>query len=112
MIRRPMWLAAGTALGAGGTLWLEHRLRRRVQAWLPHEGDPLATVRQVGGRVRAAAEAGRTERARREAELWCQLGDVTGPVAANSEGTAPTRADPRRHAGRRHPNGRARRDHR
>ena len=28
MIRRPMWLAAGAALGVGGTMWTRRRLER------------------------------------------------------------------------------------
>jgi hypothetical protein len=78
VIRRPLWLATGAALGVGGTLWAEHWLRRRVRRAVSllapgHGGDPQRSVRGTG-RWRAAVDAGREERDRREAELWAQLG--------------------------------------
>ncbi|MGO9455480.1 MAG: hypothetical protein ACLP62_00330, partial [Acidimicrobiales bacterium] len=76
MMRRPVWLAAGMALGVGGTLWAEQRVRRaarRAAGRLAPEqvvAGARQSVRQVGDRVRSAVDAGREARATREAELW------------------------------------------
>lgn len=103
-MRRPMWLAAGVALGVGGTLWAEQRVRRGVrQAVAKLSPDQVAagardSVRQLGDRVRVAVDAGREERARREDELWEELEGWQSP----SPGRAPAsgRAGvPRRTAG-------------
>ncbi|HMD46692.1 MAG TPA: hypothetical protein VKG43_11055 [Acidimicrobiales bacterium] len=74
-MRRPLWLGAGVVVGTLGTLWAEQRVKRRLKRLAPdHLGhDALAQVRDIGGRLRAAVDAGRTERARREAELWDEV---------------------------------------
>ena len=79
MIRRPLWLGAGVALGVGGTLWAEQRVRRRIRqlsAALTPAGA-VAEVRHSAGavrdRVRDAVDEARLERRRREAELWAGL---------------------------------------
>jgi hypothetical protein len=99
MMRRPLWLVAGAALGAGGTVWAERYLRRRVRrvvSLLPaRRGGGL--LRAAGGRLRAAVEAGRTERVRRESELWSQLGRepedrIARRGAGVRQGAAPTRS--------------------
>ena len=84
-MRRPVWLAAGMALGVGGTLWAEQRVRRaarRAAGRLAPEqvvADARQSVRQVGDRVRSAVDAGREARAVREAELWDEFGARAGP---------------------------------
>lgn len=90
MIRRPLWLGAGMAIGVGGTLWAEQRVKRRVRqlsAALTPAGatDELRrSVRVAGERVRAAVDDARLERRRREAELWAA---VERPLtAARSDG--------------------------
>jgi hypothetical protein len=80
-MRRPLWLAAGAALGVGGTLWAERRLRRVAERLTP---PSLATeagrsVRRLGDRVQAAVAAGRQERERREEELWAELEGLPKP---------------------------------
>jgi len=82
-MRRPLWLAAGAALGVGGTLWAERRLRRVADRLTP---PSLATeagksVRRLGDRVQAAVAAGRQERERREEELWVELEAGSKPQA-------------------------------
>ncbi len=79
MMRRPVWLAAGVALGVGGTLWAEQRVRRQVRR-VTDSLRPTGLVDKARGRgdaardrVRAAIEAGRLEREEREAELWRDL---------------------------------------
>lgn len=80
MIRRPLWLAAGAALGVAGTIWAEQRVRRgirQVSDMLTADHMVAAARRSVTGageRVRAAVEAGHETRRLREEELWASLG--------------------------------------
>lgn len=82
-MKRPLWLATGTALGVAGTLWVEQRVRRRLRraaAILSPSIEASRAVDSLRGaqdRARAAIEAGRSERRRREAELRSLL-DATG----------------------------------
>jgi hypothetical protein len=82
---RPAWLVAGVALGVGGTIWLEARVKRQVhqtvQRILPESlaEQARASVRQMGARVQHAVHEGREERDRREHELRRDLG-VPGAV--------------------------------
>ncbi len=80
-MRRPLWLAAGAALGVGGTLWAERRLRRAAERLTPPSlaAEAGRSVRRLGDRVQAAVAAGREERERREAELWAELGERPTP---------------------------------
>lgn len=78
-MRRPLWLAAGMAVGVGGTLWAEQRVRRQVRrlsdAVAPTRlaAGARAAAQGTGARVRNAVEAGRDEKVRRQAELWRDL---------------------------------------
>ena len=80
MIRRPLWLAAGAALGVGGTVWTRRRLERLSQRVRPTAvaGDLASIVdrtrRQTVHRVRDAVDTGRKEASRREDDLWHDLG--------------------------------------
>jgi hypothetical protein len=77
MMKRPFWFGTGLAAGVAGTLWAEQRIRRQVAKLTPNEA-----VRHIGDRVRAAVDAGREERDRREAELRADLDRRTSrPVA-------------------------------
>lgn len=79
MIRRPLWLGAGVAIGVGGTLWAEQQVRRRVRrlavALTPAGAadEVRRTAQLAGDRVRSAVDEARLERRRREAELWADL---------------------------------------
>jgi hypothetical protein len=81
-MRRPIWLGAGIALGVGGTLWAEQRVRRRVrravEALSPAVAgnEALRAAREMGDRVRDAVDVARAERRRHEAELWRRMGEV------------------------------------
>lgn len=102
-MRRPVWLAAGVAIGVGGTLWAEQRVRRqvrRVSARLSPEGltaGVRARGAETGARWRTAVEAGRSEQRRREAQLWEELGADGRDGAA---GAPPPPARARRPGGR------------
>jgi hypothetical protein len=81
-MRRPIWLGAGIALGVGGTLWAEQRVRRRVRRAVEVLSPSVAgneavrSARELGDRVREAVDAARAERRRHEAELWRRMGQV------------------------------------
>jgi hypothetical protein len=79
MIKRPFWLAVGAALGVGGTLWAEQRVRREVRRAVDVV-TPLGTgagwaaaAKEAQGRVAAAARSAATERRQHEQELWERL---------------------------------------
>jgi hypothetical protein len=86
MPKRTFWLLAGVALGAGSSLWAEHKVRRTVQqAAARLQPDAIVvevgrSARQVAGsageRVRGAVTSGRDEMQRREEELWAELATV------------------------------------
>jgi hypothetical protein len=100
MMKRPFWFGTGLAAGVAGTLWAEQRIRRQVARLSPNHVANEA-VRQIGGRVRSAVDAGRQERDRREAELWAEL-DQRTTVPATAPAAAPERPGARgRHAARR-----------
>ena len=79
MIRRPLWFAAGAALGAGGTVWTRRRLERLARRVRPTAvADEVVTVldrtrRGAADRVRDALDAGRDGARRREEDLRRQL---------------------------------------
>ena len=56
MPRRTFWLVAGVAIGAGSSLWMEHKVRRTVnQAAARLQPDALVT--EVGRSARDAASS-------------------------------------------------------
>lgn len=83
---RPRWLGAGVVVGVVGTVWVEQRLRRRV-----NQLGELASVsglreavtgaaRRTGATARDALDVAKTERSRRADELWRQLGGKGEPA--------------------------------
>jgi hypothetical protein len=84
MMRRPLWLAAGAALGAGGTLWARRRLERLSRRVRPNAvaGELVSIVdrtrRGAADRVRDAVDTGRNDALRRQDDLWRDLGDRGG----------------------------------
>jgi hypothetical protein len=79
MVGRAMWLSAGVALGAGGTIWVRRRLE--VLSDKLRSGQATADVVSMAGRgaraaasqVRLAVDAGRDSARRRSEELWEEL---------------------------------------
>jgi hypothetical protein len=98
MMKRPVWLVTGVALGVGGTLWAEQRVRRVLRTMTP---DNVA--RGTVDRVRGALDAARDEVARRENELWAELEGRQAPStsAAGTRARAARREVPRRRMARR-----------
>jgi hypothetical protein len=70
------------ALGVGGTLWAEQRVRRTLRRATPQHAVAVAGAKVAGtrDRVRAAVAEGQRIRADREAELWADLGAEPGRV--------------------------------
>jgi hypothetical protein len=74
-----LWLAAGAALGVGGTVWTRRRveqLSRRVRPTaVATEVASIVerTRRTAADRVRDALDTGRTEAQRRQDDLWNDL---------------------------------------
>ena len=117
MPRRTFWLVAGVAIGAGSSLWMEHKVRRTVNAAAARL-QPDALVAEVGRsardaaagageRLRDAVSTGRDEMQRREDELWAELagrGAIAspGPLPGVPEAVEPgpeRRTVSRRHRG-------------
>jgi len=78
-MRRPLWLAAGAALGAGGTVWARRRLERLSRRVRPNAvaGEIVSLVdrtrRSAADKVRDALDTGRTDAQHREDDLWRDL---------------------------------------
>ncbi len=68
-------MGLGILAGAGGTVWAQLRLRRRVERYLPTQvrAGVATRVRSAGADLRGALEEGREAMAQREAELRAQL---------------------------------------
>jgi len=89
-MRRPVWLAVGAALGAGGTLWTRRRIERLSRRVRPGAvaGDIAAavdrTTRGAADRVRGALDAGRDGARRREDDLWRAVADRQRPAPGSA----------------------------
>jgi hypothetical protein len=81
MIHRPLWLAAGAAVGVSATLYAQHKVKRQVAAtverFTPERllSEARGSARDFADRFSAALSEGRQTRARTEAELWEGLGE-------------------------------------
>ena len=79
MIRRPLWFAAGAAVGVGGTVWTRRRVQRLSQRVRPTAvATEVASIvertrRGAAERVRDAVDTGRSEAQRRQDDLWNEL---------------------------------------
>lgn len=76
MLKRVRWIGTGAVLGAGGSIWAQQALRRRVRRLRP---DSLARravegARTLGADVGGALGEGRQAMREREAELRARLG--------------------------------------
>jgi len=71
MFKRVMWMGIGAGIGAGASLWAEHKVRRRVERYTPHGMAKQMTVatRRVRDDLAVAADEGRRGMREREAEL-------------------------------------------
>lgn len=97
MIRRPLWFGAGVAAGMAGTVWAQRRVRRQfrrvAQAISPTAAgqETMRAAREATARLQVAVDAARTERRRREAELWRRLGEVPRGSSASPRSSSGAR---------------------
>lgn len=94
----------GVVAGAGSALWAERKVRHTIeQAAARLAPEALATevgrsARQVAGqtgkRVRDAVATGRSEKQRRESELWDQLAASGAPDGVPGVGADTRRESP------------------
>ena len=88
MFKRVIWWAGGAVMGAGGSAWVQRKVKRTVRAkrakYAPSAvavrvGDRLTgSVRGVGETVRDVIGEGRTGMREREAELHAELEAPSG----------------------------------
>jgi hypothetical protein len=71
MFKRVVWFGIGAGLGAGGSLWAERKVRRRMERYTPTGVAKQVTVagRRIRDDLALAAEEGRRGMREREAEL-------------------------------------------
>jgi hypothetical protein len=64
MLKRVRWLAAGAAVGFGGSLWMQRKLKTAASRY-----RPVGVAGAAASRARDALEEGRAAMKEREAEL-------------------------------------------
>lgn len=64
MLKRVRWLTAGAAMGFGGALWLQRKLK-----WAADRYRPVGVANAAAARAKDAFEEGRVAMREREAEL-------------------------------------------
>ncbi|MEW6152497.1 MAG: hypothetical protein AB1673_00710 [Actinomycetota bacterium] len=71
MFKRLFWLTVGTAVGFGGSVWAQRRLRRTVERYYPERvaQQVSAGVRSLGDDVKAASREARAAMREREEAL-------------------------------------------
>jgi len=82
MFKRIRWMSVGAAVGLGGSVWAQRRVRRTVERFLPDQvGSEVAQrARHLRNDVLDAIEEGRVAMQAREAELRAQLGVASPPA--------------------------------
>ncbi|MDA8047444.1 MAG: hypothetical protein M0Z30_19780 [Actinomycetota bacterium] len=74
MLKRARWLTTGAAVGFGGSLWLQRKLRIAASRY-----RPVGVAGAAASRAREALEEGRAAMKEREAELRGDTGKRRGP---------------------------------
>lgn len=76
MFKRAFWLVTGAGFGFGSSYWVNRAVKRTVARYAPERvrRDATATLRGLGGDVRAALADGRAASVEREAQLRAELG--------------------------------------
>ena len=88
MLKRLRWLTAGAAVGVGGSLWLQRRLKDAATRYRP-AGVAVAAA----ARARDALDEGRLAMKEREAQLRRRSGPErgAGSVPERDAGSVPER---------------------
>lgn len=74
MLKRVRWLSMGAAVGFGGSLWVQRKLKTAAERY-----RPVGLAGAAAGRAREALEEGRAAMRQREAELRGAPGRRPGP---------------------------------
>ena len=76
MLKRLRWMMAGVAVGMGGSVWAQHKLKAVAARYSPSglAGGAAAKAKGIPGDVRDALREGRASMREREAELRSQTG--------------------------------------
>jgi hypothetical protein len=71
MLKRVRWLVMGAAVGFGGSLWTQRKVKAAAARYRPSglAGAAVEKAKAWPGEVRAALDEGRTTMRQREAEL-------------------------------------------
>lgn len=90
MFKRVRWLSIGAAVGLGGSVWAQRRVRRTVDRYLPDEvvARAGARARDLRSDVRDALDEGVLAMRAREEELRAQVQGAAPP--GRSVGSVPT----------------------
>ena len=64
MLKRVRWLVTGAAVGFGGSVWLQRKVRTAAERW-----RPAGVAGAAANRAKDAVQEGRTAMRAREAEL-------------------------------------------
>lgn len=80
-MRRLVWLGIGALAGASGTVWLERKVRQRLDALQPDHAVRVAAerARTAGRTVAEAVAEGRDAMRTREQELLARRDGTTAP---------------------------------
>ncbi|MDQ2727657.1 MAG: hypothetical protein M3Y91_07305 [Actinomycetota bacterium] len=80
MFKRFRWISMGAAVGFGGSVWAQRRVKRTMERYLPERmsADVIQRARYLADDVRGALDEGREAMRAREDELRRQL-NVAGP---------------------------------
>lgn len=76
MFKRIRWMSVGAAVGFGGSVWAQRRVRQTVARYLPEQvgSEAFQRVRDLRDDVLDALDEGRDAMRSHEAELRAQLG--------------------------------------
>jgi hypothetical protein len=79
VLSRARWLGAGVALGVGGSVWAQRKVKAAATRYRPGglAGTAVTKARTWPGEVRAAIGEGRITMREREAELRHQMDRVS-----------------------------------
>ncbi|MDE3206430.1 MAG: hypothetical protein KGQ66_19665 [Acidobacteriota bacterium] len=76
MFKRARWLTTGAAVGFGGSLWLQRKVKAAATRY-----RPAGVAEAAASRARDALEEGRAAMRQREAELRGDSGRRRGPTS-------------------------------
>ena len=75
MLKRLTWWAAGAAMGAGGSLWAQRKVKKKVAEFSPPviAGAAVGAAKELTKDLRSVVNEGRAAMRQRESELRDEL---------------------------------------